>query len=62
MNALQVLNCAKDMLASWTVARKCRNAKQNQPPVHELVRWSPHPFGFLKCNVDAGFFEKIMWK
>lgn len=59
MHVEQVLASAKDVLSSWRLAKKpLQTCSLVQSVVQQeaTVRWNAPSFGYLKCNIDAGFF------
>ncbi|XP_073119689.1 uncharacterized protein [Henckelia pumila] len=48
------------MLGEWISASNRNELPQDQAALNNnTCRWTPPPPGFLKCNIDAAFFEDI---
>ncbi|GAU22732.1 hypothetical protein TSUD_138570 [Trifolium subterraneum] len=58
-SALQVGQQAFQAWQQWFDAQKLHNRGVQQPAEQQNVRWVQPPVGWIKCNVDAGFFQAI---
>ncbi|PNX82223.1 hypothetical protein L195_g038252 [Trifolium pratense] len=57
--ALQIRQQAFHAWQQWFNAQKLHNCVVQQPADQQSVRWVQPPVGWIKCNVDTGFFQDI---